>query len=158
MKAALLIVYILFLTAACRSKDGISTGILTQKKMQAVIWDLMRADQFLADYVLNNDTTLDKTRESLKYYQQIFAIHKINKEEFQHSFSFYVSQPALLKAIMDSISNPPLNANTGLAQPQLNNNTDTAKTDTAIKKAPLILRDTGSLRKKNIQFLPDSIR
>jgi len=152
MKTGMLIVYILLLTAGCSTENGISNGVLTQKKMQAILWDLMRADEFLAGYVLNKDSTLDKTTESLKYYQHIFAIHKVNKEEFQHSFSFYLSHPALLRAIMDSISN------TGLAQPRLNNNTDTAKTDTAIKNAPLILRDTRSLRKKNIQFLPDSIR
>ncbi len=61
--------------------------------MQAVLWDLMRADQFLADYVFNKDSSLDKTTESLKYYQKIFAIHKVSKEEFQESFSFYQAHP-----------------------------------------------------------------
>lgn len=106
MRNSLLIIFILFFTVGCKDKHGVPGGVLSQKKMQIILWDIMRADQFLTDFVLNKDSSLNKTTESLKYYQQIFAIHKINKEEFQHSFSFYKSHPALLKEIMDSINVP----------------------------------------------------
>ena len=99
------IVLLLFITPGCKNKDSIPATILPPKKMQLILWDIMRADQFLNDYVINKDTSLKKIPESLKYYQQIFAIHKISKEQFQHSFSFYQSHPALLKVLMDSISN-----------------------------------------------------
>ncbi len=105
MRSFLIFLLLLF-AAGCKSKNGIPHSVLSQKKMQAVLWDMMRADQFLADYVLNKDTSLNKTTERLKYYQQIFSIHKISKEEFQHSFSFCKSHPVFLKAIMDSISKP----------------------------------------------------
>ena len=105
MRNFLWIVLLLFVTSGCKNKDSIPGTVLPPKKMQAVLWDMMRADQFLSDYVLNKDTSLKKIPESLKYYQQIFAIHKINKEQFQHSFSFYKSHPVLLKALMNSLSN-----------------------------------------------------
>ena len=105
MRNFLWIVLLLFITSGCKNKDSIPGTVLPPQKMQAVLWDMMRADQFLNDYVINKDTSLKKIPESLKYYQQIFAIHKINKEQFQHSFSFYKSHTVLLKALMNSLSN-----------------------------------------------------
>ena len=106
MRNGLLIVLLIFFTVGCKNKNGVPGSVLPPEKMQVILWDMMRADQFLTDYVLNKDSSLNKTTESLKYYQQIFAIHKISKEEFQHSFFYYKSHPILLKAIMDSISTP----------------------------------------------------
>ena len=71
--------------------------------MQAVVWDMMRADQFVTILYLEKDSTLDRNTESIKLYQQVFRIHQISKEEFQQSLSFYRSHPALLKVIMDSL-------------------------------------------------------
>ena len=105
MRTGLLILCLSVFIIGCKSKDRIPAGVLSPKKMQAVIWDMMRADQFLTDYVLNRDTALKKKTESIKLYQQILDINQVSKEEFQHSFSFYKSNPLLLKAIMDSISN-----------------------------------------------------
>lgn len=110
MRIFLQIILLLALLQACRSKNHIPSGIIPQKQMQQVLWDLMRADQYLGNYVLNNDSSLNKTKESLKYYQQVFAIHKISREKFQQSFAFYREHPALFKAIMDSISLPTLAA------------------------------------------------
>lgn len=93
--------------AACRAKNKAPSGVLPPEKMQAVLWDLLRADQFLATYVLNKDTSLKKINESLRYYQQVFALHKISKEEFSKSFSWYRAHPAVFRALMDSIATPP---------------------------------------------------
>jgi hypothetical protein len=106
MSKGLLILLPVFLLAGCNNNNGVPNGVMPPPKMQAVLWDMMRADQFLADYVINKDTSANKKTETLKYYQQIFAIHKIDEEDFQQSFSYYKSHPALLKAIMDSISKP----------------------------------------------------
>jgi Domain of unknown function (DUF4296) len=105
MRTGLLIIYFSLIIAGCKSKDAIPGSVLPQKKMQAVLWDMMRADQFLADYVLNKDTSLKKKTESIKLYQQILAINGVTKEKFERSFSFYKSHPLLLKVIMDSIFN-----------------------------------------------------
>ena len=151
MRTGLLIAVVLFFTAGCKNKNGISNSVLPQKKMQAILWDMMRADQFLADYVLNKDSSLNKTTESLKYYQQIFAIHKTNKEEFQHSFSFYKSRPVLLKAIMDSISTPPGETAPVLAKPDSLATSPIINKDTGIKTPKKIFPDTMVLLKKKIK-------
>lgn len=147
MRKGLLIMLIIFFAAGCKSKDAIPNSVLPQKKMQFILWDMMRADQFIADYVLNKDSSLSKTTESLKYYQQIFAIHKTSKEEFQHSFSFYKSHPVLLKAIMDSISTPPSDTLPALAKPDSATTTPVSNKDTAVKELKKILRDTSSAPK-----------
>jgi hypothetical protein len=108
MRSWLLIPLLLFGLSACKGKNSIPNGVLPQKKMQAVLWDMMRADQFLMANVLSKDSSLNKVTESLKYYQQIFAIHKTTREEFEKSFSFYKDHPALFKIIMDSLSRDPL--------------------------------------------------
>lgn len=104
MRNSFLIFFLLIVVLGCGKKNKIPGDVLPQKKMQAVLWDMMRVDQFLADYVLNKDSSKKKTTESLLYYQQVFAIHKISREEFQHSLAYYKTHPVLLKTIMDSIS------------------------------------------------------
>jgi hypothetical protein len=97
------IVFCMIVTAACSSKKD---KILPKEKMQAVMWDMMRADKFLSDYVLNRDTSKKKDSESVKLYQQVFAIHKINGEQFSKSLEYYKERPDELRQIMDSISRP----------------------------------------------------
>lgn len=109
MRKALLIILLGLFVTGCSSKEKIPRDLIPQKKMKAVLWDLMRADQFLSDYVLNRDTSLDKSAERLKYYNRIFSIHKISRENFQHSFAYYQAHTPLFKIIMDSISVPALN-------------------------------------------------
>ena len=120
MKAALLIFCFPLIFISCKKKDKIPENILAPKKMQAVLWDIMRADKFLTDFVLNKDTLLDKKSESIKLYQQVLSIHNIDKEKFKKSFIYYQAHPLFLKEIMDSISNRP-----GTAPTQILGQTDT---------------------------------
>ncbi len=104
MRRTLLLLISCVCLVACKNKNGIPGDVLPQKKMQAVLWDMMRADQFLTDYVINKDTTANRDTESIKLYREIFAIHQVTKKEFQRSFAFYNAHPAFLKPIMDSIA------------------------------------------------------
>ena len=104
MRTELLIICCSLIIAGCKNKNRIPADIIPQKKMQAILWDMMRADQFLSDFVLNKDPGLDKRTESIKLYTRVFAIHHISKEQYEKSFSFYKTHPALFKVIMDSLS------------------------------------------------------
>jgi hypothetical protein len=145
MRTALLILFAVIFLAGCRGKDRIPIGILPQKKMQAVMWDMMRADQFLADYVLNKDSSLKKQTESIQLYQKIFLIHNIKKEVFQKSLSFYKSRPDLMKAIMDSMSKMPLKVSSDTLKPKqvadtLQKKTDTVRMDSINKNRTRLLK------------------
>jgi hypothetical protein len=104
MRGLLLIICCIFILTGCKNNNKATAGIIPQNKMQAILWDMMRADQFLAVFVLNKDSSLNKTSESIKFYNKIFDIHHITKEQFSNSFSYYKTHPDLFKLIMDSLS------------------------------------------------------
>lgn len=76
--------------------------MLSQEKMTNILWDLLRADEFVYNYALK-DSTRDKKQESIKLYEQVFRIHGTSKEQFEKSFTFYQSRPDLFKEVMDSL-------------------------------------------------------
>ncbi len=117
MKTGFLIIFCLLLISGCRNKGRTPANIIPPPKMKAILWDMMRADQFLGDFVLPKDSSFNKTAESIKLYQNIFGIYQISKEQFQRSFAYYKSKPALFIAIMDSLSKPIIEAPTKSAEP-----------------------------------------
>ncbi len=93
----------LVLFASCENKDKIPEGILKPDKMQAVLWDVIKADAFTSEFI-KNDTKKDPAEENLKLQQQIFAIHKITKVDFYNSYDYYKSDNTLLfKKMLDSM-------------------------------------------------------
>jgi len=106
MNMRLLLLSFVLLTgiAGCNRKEGIPSDILPQDKMQAILSDIMRADQFLNDYVLSKDSSLNKDSARIEFYKQVFNIHKTSKSNFQKSFSYYKLHPARLKVLLDSNS------------------------------------------------------
>jgi hypothetical protein len=89
---------------SCGNKNEIPSGILKPAKMQLVLWDVLRADNFVFEFV-TRDTSKKLQTELAKLQQQIFAVHKISKEEFYKSFDFYKSHPDIMQPVLDSIIN-----------------------------------------------------
>jgi len=107
MKTGLFVIVLSLTFIQCGNKNSVPGDVLPPEKMQSVLWDMMRADRFLVDFVLK-DTSLNKTSASIQLYQQVFAIHGIDKEKFKKSFEYYEAHPAFLKVMMDSLSKLPL--------------------------------------------------
>jgi len=78
-------------------------GVLPKKKMQEVMWDMIRAGEFLNSYVYK-DTSIDKVAESQKWYSKIYQLHKITKTDFDKSYAYYQAHPVLMKELLDSLS------------------------------------------------------
>jgi hypothetical protein len=87
---------------SCSEKDQ-KKDILPEKEMREVMWDMMRADQYVAAFLLK-DSTHTKRDESIRLYEEIFYIHKITREEFKASFDYYTSRPDLFRPIIDSLA------------------------------------------------------
>jgi hypothetical protein len=104
MKFLLLIVIGITMIVSCKGKDGIPNNMIGKEKMQAILEDMMRADQFFIDYIVNKDSTFDQQKGFTSFYQQILDIHDVSRDKFSKSFAYYRSNPELLKTIMDSIS------------------------------------------------------
>ena len=146
MKAGIAMICLALIQLCCNNKSKVPRDILPAQKMQVVLWDIMRADRFLTDFVLNRDTSLNQKSESIKLYQQVFAIHGITKEIFRESFSYYQAHPALLQGIMDSLNNKSGTAPTELVRPE----------DTIQRQLPQpSLQDTSSSGKKRRLLHPD---
>ncbi|MBM3415454.1 MAG: DUF4296 domain-containing protein [Bacteroidetes bacterium] len=90
--------------AACQNKKQLPEGVLPEGKMKALLWDMMRADQFLNDFVFSRDTSLDKQKESIRLYRQVLALHKVSKKDLQQSMSYYLAHQDKFKAILDSVA------------------------------------------------------
>ena len=127
------------LISGCNNK-GSTNGILSMPKMQVVLSDLMKADQFIMDFRIPKDTAMDKDAESIKLYQQVFAIHGTTKTQFEKSLTYYQSHPDLLKVIMDSISKP------AIVTPAQN----------IPSKDPVLKKDSNLLSKDTILLKKDS--
>ena len=70
--------------------------------MRKIMWDLMRADAFVTEFVMK-DSTRDRKTESAILYEKVFAIHSTTQETFKKSMTFYESRPDLFKVITDSL-------------------------------------------------------
>lgn len=100
MKKSVLILTILFF-AGCSQKNKIPKGILSQKEMTAIMWDMMRTDEYF-NFTSNNTDSLRRA-ERISMYEQIYRLHATNQEVFKKSISFYQSRPDLFKVISDSL-------------------------------------------------------
>ena len=79
-------------------------GVLSQKKMQLILWDVVRADEMVA-YTLLTDSSFNKPSRTAELYAGIFKIHGITKESFEKSIRFYQLRPDLLQPVLDSLKN-----------------------------------------------------
>jgi len=101
-KCAVFICLVTFIS--CGNKNKMPAGVLKPVKMQAVLWDVIKAEAFAAEMV-KKDTSKNAAEENLKLKESIFIIHKVTKDEFEKSYSYYKANPGELKVIMDSMVN-----------------------------------------------------
>lgn len=94
----------IFLMQACSDKDKLPEGVLPKQKMREIMWDMIRAGEFLQSYVLPKDSTIDKVAEYEKWHDKIYVIHKTNKAAFEKSFAYYKAHPILMKEMLDTLA------------------------------------------------------
>jgi len=87
---------------ACIRDNKVPKDVIPQNQMRKIMWDLMRADAYVTDFIMK-DSTRDKKAESAKLYEEIFDIHSTTREIFKKSLVFYQSRPDLFKSISDSL-------------------------------------------------------
>ena len=93
---------LLLVAVACNNEVKVPKEVLPQKKMEAVLWDMLRADE-MVNLQYTKDTTINRKDSSFRLYQQIFAIHRTDAATFKKSFKYYQSRPELLKPVFDSL-------------------------------------------------------
>ena len=98
-----MIKWLFILIIICNSCNTGSASIISLKKMQQVLWDVMRADA-LAHQLSLKDSTIKLSAESKRLCAQVFLIHNITEEQFKKSYLYYTGHPDEMKIITDSIS------------------------------------------------------
>ena len=97
-------VFALLLCMSCGNNSKVPKGVLPKEKMQAVLWDMIQADEFLKDYVYNKDSTLNDTLLGRQVYEKVFALNKTSRQEFDSSYNYYRRHPLTMKTILDSLA------------------------------------------------------
>ena len=70
--------------------------------MQAVLWDMLRTDEFVSNYG-RRDTSVSVKDRSTRLYTEIFRIHNTTKSQFEKSIKFYNLHPDIFKIVLDSL-------------------------------------------------------
>jgi hypothetical protein len=100
-------IFLLLSAAACHSKSGLPSGVLSQEKMAGVLWDMIEADQYAItlskDSALIDSAHLNMKLESLRLYDQVFRLHQVSRDEFRKSYKYYMDHPELTQALFDSL-------------------------------------------------------
>jgi len=133
MRFLLLTGFLFFLLTSCSRKEATPAGVLPVAKMKDVLWDVMRADQFLANFVFSRDTSVNKRTASIRLYRQVFRIHGVTHESFQQSLDYYLAHPAMFKVILDSVT---------AKSPDLPPPVDSTETETQTDTIPAPVKDT----------------
>lgn len=96
---------LILVSIACTNKDKIPKDVLSHDEMEKVMWDMVQADRFSSQF-LERDSAAKKNIkiETLQLYERVFQIHKITKDEFVHSFQFYLSRPDLNRVLFDTMA------------------------------------------------------
>jgi hypothetical protein len=130
-------ILLLVFIVACSEKRP--SDILPQEKMREVMWDMLKASEFLDGYVLNYDSSVNRVAETKAWYEQVYRLHKITKTQFDKSYAYYREHPLLMKEMLDSlgkreVSDTGINADTTAKFPA--DTTIKPSADTAIKPSP----------------------
>ena len=100
MKRYLIIVWLL---TGCGAKDKIPGDVLKPEQMQAVLWDMIRADAFIPE-LMKKDSTLKGPAKNVELYYQVFSAHKVSKEKFLSSFAWYERNPDQFRTLLDTMN------------------------------------------------------
>ncbi len=100
MKMDAILLSVLML-AACSSRS-IPKEILLPNKMQQVVFDLIKADEFVNNYVIRDSTINSKIRR-IELYDEVFRIHHTTRKEFYKSYKYYEEHPDKHKVLFDSL-------------------------------------------------------
>lgn len=101
MRPGYCLLFFLLIAFSCR--DKVPKGILKPEKMQAVMWDVMRAE-VLTENFISRDSSKDKIAENIKLQKQAFQLNGVTKEDYYRSLEFYKKKPALFGPMLDSLS------------------------------------------------------
>lgn len=92
---------VLFIFACC-SENPIPKGILAPDQMKKIVYDILKADEYVNNFV-SKDTAVNVKMKRSIIYEQVFTLHNTNRKEFYTSYKYYQEHPDIQKALFDSL-------------------------------------------------------
>ncbi len=86
------------------SERGKEEAIIPKEKMEKILWDIIQADQFSVQYLKKDSATLNVKEETMKLYDEVFAVNHVTREQFKTSYNFYMEHPDITRSMFDSLS------------------------------------------------------
>ena len=102
MRTGIAFFFMSCILVSCNDKNKLPSGILKPEKMQAVLWDIMRADAFTTNFI-KKDSSKNDAEENIKLQKKVFALHQVSSENFYKSYDYYKTNTNLFKSILDSM-------------------------------------------------------
>ena len=87
---------------ACNDNKTLPEDVLSKDKMRSVMWDMLRADEWVS-YEHTQDSATDRYKRSVELYQKVLQTNGVTASQFKKSFQYYQTRPALLKPLFDSL-------------------------------------------------------
>ena len=97
---SLLCIFSVSMLFAC--SNGTPKNVLPVNTMKVVMFDMLKADDWYARIIVG-DTLMQKAKEDIPLYEQVFAVHKLTKKEFFDSYHYYEAHPIAYKELVDSL-------------------------------------------------------
>lgn len=97
------IVFVIFLLilSSCNG-DRAPKNLLAEDKMEAVLWDMARA-QALASIEAKNDSTINADEQTKVLSNIVFQTHQISEKTFNESYNWYIKHPEVFQKLLDSL-------------------------------------------------------
>ncbi len=99
MKKLLLLSCILL---ACSNAEK-ANKLIDMKTMQTVVWQLMQVDEYYTRISVV-DSTWKADKKNVEFYQQIFDLNKVDRNDFYHTIEYLQKHPIEFKKLMDSVN------------------------------------------------------
>jgi len=103
MRKAVLFFCFSILMYSCGNKKAKEGRIISNDKMQAVMWDILQAEAF-TDIYLKKDSSKNILLQNAALQNKIFELHQISKEDFYRSFDYYSAHAGDMRTLLDSVS------------------------------------------------------
>lgn len=103
MRILLFVMALMLGLIACSDRQ-VPRDVMEPEKMETVLWDMIRAGEFLNGFVLFRDTFHNNVQESRRWYDKVYELHQISREDFIRSYEYYKQHPRLMKKIFDSLA------------------------------------------------------
>lgn len=101
MRILFFIIIAITIFACTDSRQAKPKDLLSKAPMTSILADVLVADAVTSEKKIK-DSLINVNALSAAYYQQIFKIHNISKEQFLSSYDYYVNHPDQFKEILDS--------------------------------------------------------